>query len=100
MVKIDVEGHEHAVIEGGRSTIERDRPFIIIEILGTAKFEVINTMLIEASYIDIALSPAALRHCLTLGFHSDAWNHLLCRTEKAYQILALCRELNLGLEFA
>jgi hypothetical protein len=68
MVKIDVEGHEHAVIEGGRSTIERDRPFIIIEILGTAKFEVINTMLIEASYIDIALSPAALRHCLTLGF--------------------------------
>jgi hypothetical protein len=62
MVKIDVEGHEHAVIEGGRSSIERDRPFIIIEILETAKFEVINTMLTEASYIDIALSPDALRH--------------------------------------
>jgi FkbM family methyltransferase len=34
LMKIDVEGHEDAVIEGGRKTIDRHRPFIIVEILG------------------------------------------------------------------
>jgi FkbM family methyltransferase len=31
MIKIDVEGHEEAVIEGARETIERNRPVFIIE---------------------------------------------------------------------
>jgi hypothetical protein len=41
-----------------------------------------------------------LRHCLRVGFHGDAWNHLLCPAEKAHHILTLCRELDLRLEFA
>jgi FkbM family methyltransferase len=31
MIKIDVEGHEEAVIEGARDTIQRNRPVLIIE---------------------------------------------------------------------
>lgn len=31
LIKIDVEGHEEAVIRGGRKTIERDQPIIIFE---------------------------------------------------------------------
>ena len=31
-IKIDVEGHELAVLEGGRVLIERDRPVLLIEI--------------------------------------------------------------------
>lgn len=31
MIKVDVEGHEEAVIEGARETIERNRPVFIIE---------------------------------------------------------------------
>ena len=31
-IKIDVEGHESAVLEGGRTTIERERPTLIVEI--------------------------------------------------------------------
>jgi FkbM family methyltransferase len=31
MIKIDVEGHEEAVIEGARDTIQRNRPILIIE---------------------------------------------------------------------
>jgi FkbM family methyltransferase len=31
MIKIDVEGHEEAVIEGARETINRNRPILIIE---------------------------------------------------------------------
>jgi FkbM family methyltransferase len=30
-VKIDVEGHEHAVLEGARATIERHRPIVMVE---------------------------------------------------------------------
>jgi len=100
LVKIDVEGHEHAVIEGGRKTIDRHRPFIIVEVLGTAKFDAMNAMLRESNYLDIALAPDALCHCLTVRFHGSAWNHLLSPAEKAQQILTLCRELNLRMEFA
>ncbi len=31
-IKIDVEGHESEVLEGGRRTIERDKPLMVIEI--------------------------------------------------------------------
>jgi FkbM family methyltransferase len=30
-IKIDVEGHERAVLEGARATFERDRPFVMVE---------------------------------------------------------------------
>jgi FkbM family methyltransferase len=100
LVKIDVEGHEDAVIEGGRKTIDRHRPFIIVEILGPCRVEAFDRMLIESDYLDIALAPGALRHCLRVRFHGDAWNHFLCPAEKAQRILALCRELDLRLEFA
>lgn len=33
IIKIDVETHERAVLDGARSTIERDRPALIIEVL-------------------------------------------------------------------
>jgi len=34
-IKIDVEGHEPAVLDGARQTIERDRPVLLVEILET-----------------------------------------------------------------
>jgi len=99
LVKIDIEGHEDAVIEGGRKTIDRHRPFIIVEILGPSRVAAFDRMLIESDYLDIALSPTALWHCRRVGFHGDAWNHLLCPAEKAQHLLTLCRELDLRLEF-
>jgi FkbM family methyltransferase len=100
LMKIDVEGHEHAVIEGGRMTIHRHRPFIIVEILGAAEVEAINRLLTECNYLDIALAPGALRHCVKVHFHLDAWNHLLCPAEKLTRILTLCRELNFRMDYA
>jgi FkbM family methyltransferase len=32
MIKIDVEGHERAVLDGARATIERDRPVLLVEL--------------------------------------------------------------------
>lgn len=31
-IKIDVEGHEQAVLKGGRTTLERERPLVLIEV--------------------------------------------------------------------
>src|SRR5215469_9266349 len=59
-----------------------------------------HQLLAIAHYLDIPLAPGALRHCLRARFHGDAWNHLLCPAEKAQRLLALCRELDLRLEFA
>ena len=39
LVKIDVEGHEDAVIEGGRKTIDRHRPFILLKSSALAEWK-------------------------------------------------------------
>jgi len=98
LVKMDVEGHEHAVLEGGRRVIGRHRPFIVAEMLGGADFAALNRILLEDGYRDFALAPDAARECATLRFHPDAWNHLLCPVEKIGRISLLCEQLNVPLE--
>jgi FkbM family methyltransferase len=98
LVKMDVEGHEHAVLEGGRRLMDRHRPFIIAEMLGGADFSALSRIFLEDDYRDFALAPDALRECATLRFHSDAWNHLLCPVEKISRISLLCEQLDFPLE--
>jgi FkbM family methyltransferase len=98
IVKIDVEGHEYAVIEGAKETIARNRPFITIEVLGESRVDRINELLFEKNYLDFVITPTALRHCLSIRHHSDGWNHLLCPSDQVAFILQGCRELNLGIE--
>jgi FkbM family methyltransferase len=100
LMKMDVEGHEYAALEGGRQTIARHRPFIIVEMLGHADFEGVNKILRDENYLDFALAREALRNCVDVRFHEDAWNHLLCPVEKAHRILMLCRQLNVHMRFS
>jgi FkbM family methyltransferase len=100
LIKIDVEGHEYAVISGGRETIARDRPLITVEVLPTSRIDAINELLFEANYLDFALTPEALRLCTTIRHHPEGWNHLLCPAEQAALLLGACRELNLLVEFS
>ena len=44
-IKIDVEGHERAVLAGGRETIARDRPDLLVEFNSAAAFEGFAAML-------------------------------------------------------
>jgi FkbM family methyltransferase len=98
LIKIDVEGHEHAVIEGGRRTIRQHRPFIIVEVLGSADFSALDRFLGEDDYRDFALSPGAMRGCASIRFHPDAWNHLLTPAEKVGLVSTVCQRLGLPLE--
>ena len=97
VVKCDVEGHEHAVIEGGWRTLARHRPFVVIEVLGVVETGIHNRLLDELGYLDFALTPSALRHCTSVRFHPDAWNHLLVPAERAGRVFSLCRQLGLAL---
>ncbi|MFC7737916.1 FkbM family methyltransferase [Roseomonas sp. GCM10028921] len=96
LMKIDVEGHEHAVIEGGRGVLARHRPFVVAEFLGPANFAWLNGALAEAGYLDFALYRDGLRRCPSLRFHPEAWNHLLCPAERTGQLAAVCERLGLG----
>jgi FkbM family methyltransferase len=97
-MKIDVEGHEHAVISGGRRFLAEHRPIFTIEILGNAETAPIDEFLAEASYLTFAMAPGVLRQRNQMMFFPDAWNHLLVPVEKLELVLALCRKLALKIE--
>ena len=94
-IKIDVEGHEHAVISGGRRFIAKHRPFLTLEVLGEADTGSLDRLLVEGNYMALAMAPTELRHCERLSFHPDAWNHLLCPAEKVDRLFSLCRQTTL-----
>jgi FkbM family methyltransferase len=98
LIKIDVEGHEHAVIEGARLTIRQQRPLIIVEILGAADFNSLNALLATDDYCDFPLSPERIGRCTDICFHANAWNHLLCPAECVPLVSMVCRNLSLCFE--
>jgi len=95
IMKIDAEGHEHAVIVGGRTTIARHRPLIFVEVLGGSQFGVLDAVLVEHSYYDFALALHELRECPRVSFQPDAWNHLLCPIEQVHAVVTICDRLGL-----
>lgn len=97
LIKCDVEGHEHAVIEGGWQALSRHRPFIVIEVLSNAETDIHNRLMHELGYLDFALTDGTLRQCTNVRFHPDAWNHLLVPAERAGRMFTLCRQLGLTL---
>lgn len=50
VVKIDVERHEPAVLRGARRTLERDRPVVVIEVLGGEEAEPVHALLADLGY--------------------------------------------------
>ncbi|MFB9048164.1 FkbM family methyltransferase [Sphingobium indicum] len=97
-MKIDIEGHEHALITGGRRFISKHRPIFTLEILGDSTTESIDNLLLEGNYFSFAMAPGLLRQCDRMRFFPDAWNHLLVPAEKLSYIFTLCRRLGLQIE--
>lgn len=95
VVKIDVEGHEYAVLQGGKKTFAKHRPFITIEVLGKAEREPLDRFINEVEYTDFVIAPTEFRHCVSVRHHPDAWVHLLCPTEKTSAIFQAARYLGL-----
>lgn len=90
LIKVDVEGHDAAVLAGARQTIARWRPLLFIEVLPQADIETLTCFLAEDGYVDIPIRPdVPLRQEAQVRFHADAWNHALVPAEAAAHFLRL-----------
>ncbi len=49
-IKIDTDGHEPGVLQGAAKTIERHRPFMVVEVIGGSAPEKVPPMLTEMGY--------------------------------------------------
>lgn len=83
-VKIDVERHEPAAIEGMRKTLRKDRPAVLIEILddqiGAAVAEQVDGLDYRMFHIVEGKGIVPAERLRPLEGHD--WNHLLCTPEQ------------------
>ncbi len=83
MIKIDVEGHEAAVIAGARWTVRRHRPIVFAEVLPHADFDALNRFLDLNRYVDVRLGPERAPEIASrVSFDPDGWNHALVPVDK------------------
>jgi FkbM family methyltransferase len=84
VIKIDVEGHETAVLRGATATIGTDRPLIFVELLPRADFAWLNELLRNHDYRDMPLQNSGPPlPGTTVSFDPEAANHLFLPTERA-----------------
>ncbi len=89
LIKIDVEGHEAAVLAGARWTIARHRPLIFIEVTSKTDVDALNGFARSKRYVDVRLDadgPLTVRD--DIAFDHGAWNHALVPRERLGEFLA------------
>lgn len=95
VIKVDIEGHEHAFLRGARDSILRDRPIIFAEVVGPAKRGAIGAFLHGVDYLDFRLRPDMAIHDGEVLFDNAAWNHALVPTERLDKFKEICDSCNL-----
>jgi FkbM family methyltransferase len=95
VIKVDIEGHEHAFLRGALELIRRDRPFIFIEVLGGAKRNLLGQFLRETSYLDFRLRPDMAINDGEVLFDDAAWNHAFVPVERVTRFKEACDSCNL-----
>lgn len=91
-VKMDVEGHETAVISGAVATLRNLRPVVGIELLDGADFSFLSKVLATQGYFDCIVQPSGLTITDRPRFVSDGWNHLFVPQERI-ALVRSCAEL-------
>ena len=90
LIKVDVEGHEAAVIAGARATIARWRPLLFVEVLPHGDAEAMTRFLAQERYADVPIRAGVpLRVEARVEHHWDAWNHALVPAEQLDGFLKL-----------
>lgn len=83
LIKVDVEGHEHVVLRGARTTLEQDRPLVVIELLPGGEADELNRLVETFDYRILSLRPGlAIDSPPALAFIEDSWNQLLVPAER------------------
>ena len=90
LIKIDVEGHEAAVLNGARWTVRLRRPVLFVEVLPNADLPWLNHFIRRRRYVDVKLGPGRLATpCDAVAHDHAAWNHALVPQEKLAAFLAI-----------
>lgn len=97
VIKIDVEGHEGPVVEGASETILRYRPFIFVELLPRAGFQMIQSLCDQHSFVDLRLRPTEVVRSTEIRFDPQGWNHLLVPRERLPALTSQLRSLGLSI---
>jgi FkbM family methyltransferase len=92
LMKIDVEGHEAAVLSGCTKTVARHRPIIFAEILPRAELARLQAFIDQHGYASLAL-PAGEAPILekTLQYQYDSLNHAFVPRESVSKFLETLR---------
>lgn len=89
-VKVDVEGHEHSVLEGLRAALERDNPVVAFESLGGAGAESVRRMLSDIGYCEFFAVDFSVRS------RSVLWRVLVMTIAGAESVLRPVSSLSRG----
>lgn len=95
VIKVDIEGHEHAFLRGARETILLHRPIIFAEVVKPARWSAIGAFLHDVDYIDFRLRPDMAIHDGEVLFDDAAWNHALVPSERLTKFKEACDACNL-----
>ena len=90
-----MEGAEHSVLEGGISTLKRDRPLVFVEILADISATYIERVREKLSYQVASLSPNGITIRETVVCTPKHFNHLLFPPEARQMIQAIAAEIGL-----
>ena len=89
VVKIDVEGHEAAVLRGATSMIARDRPILFVEVLPMAEMVFLTRLLTDLRYVSVPLrSDGKMSIEPEVQFVPNAWNHAFVPQEEVSAIIS------------
>lgn len=92
LIKIDVAGHEAAVLAGAERTIAEHRPVVFAEVLDRAEFDLLSRFVARHDYLDVPLRPqGTLTAQGAVTFVGEAWNHALVPAEALPRFLGAAR---------
>lgn len=93
LLKIDVEGHEHAVLAGGIRTFSRQRPLAVIEVLPAGDIDALNQFVVDTDYLPVALRQGLeVEQRAHIEFVEDGWNWLLVPRERETAVMGRVAE--------
>jgi FkbM family methyltransferase len=98
LLKVDAEGHEQDVVQGGLAFIRRYKPLMIVEMLEASKGLAYFQQFVDREhYVNFAFAGRALKREQAVQFERDSWNHVLCPVEKVYDLAVAAQSAGLQL---
>lgn len=93
LLKVDVEGMDHHVLQGAVRCMSDHRPLAFIEVLPRAEMHLIEKLVASSGHRILPLRTTGLDYTTQVEFHPDAHNQLLVPDERATEVLELVRDV-------